>query len=331
MGGDGIAAFWSWWPAARGQIEAAIGGGGFPKTLVSEIAQRVAAIDKDLDWELSPGGVAQHALCLSAKGDPVLRRTTERWLAAAPAADATWEFHAARIGRPGSTNLTLEGHQLDFAELQFAFEVDPGREVVNVTCFHPAFAKMTEQLRGTATFLLLDGAFGEDAVERWFGGIEVSATPPDGARPAAELTAAVAELERTATRDRFAILQGKDGEGRPIVVTLNTALKRIDNLTCDHHVAVTLMLLDPRPDGLTTAEEADHLNAIEDQLGGLVAGRAVYLGRETRRGQRVMHYFAADDAALKQKLAAWADGQRARGARVEWRADPTWEARARFL
>jgi hypothetical protein len=100
MVADGIAAFWSWWPAAHGRIEAAIGGGGFPKALVSEIAARVGAIDADLDWELSPGNVAQHAFCLSAKGDPVLRRTTERWLAAAPAADSTWEFHPARIGRP---------------------------------------------------------------------------------------------------------------------------------------------------------------------------------------------------------------------------------------
>jgi hypothetical protein len=126
-------------------------------------------------------------------------------------------------------------------------------------------------------------------------------------------------------------LQGKDAEGRPIVATLNTALKRIDNLSCDHHVAVTLMLLDPRADGLTTAEEAGDLNAIEDQLGTLVGDRGVYFGRETRRGQRVIHFFAADDAEVKRSLEAWADGQRARGARVEWLADPTWAARARFL
>jgi hypothetical protein len=331
MGDGGIGGFWSWWPTARGRIEAAIGGGGFAKALVDEIAGHVAAIDAELDWELSPGGAAQHAFCLSAKGDPVLRRTTERWLAAAPAADATWEFHPSRIGRPGTTGLTLEGQRLDFSELKVAFAVDPGREVVNVECFHPAFAKMNERLRGTATFLLLDGAFGEDAVERWFGGIEASATLPDGAGPAAELTAAVAELERTATRERFGILRGKDAEGRPVFVTLNTALKRIDNLACDHHLAVTVMLLNPRPDGLTTTEEADDLNALEDQLGDVVFGQAVYFGRETRRGQRVMHYFAADDAELREKLEGWAAGQRARGARVEWRADPTWEARARFL
>jgi hypothetical protein len=331
MGDDGIAAFWGWWPTARGRIEAAINGGGFAKALVDEIGGHVNAIDPELDWELSPGNVAQHAFCLSAKGDPVLRRTTERWLAAAPAADGTWEFHPARIGRPGSATLTLEGHDLDFSQMQVAFAVDPGREVVDVDCFHPAFAKMTEHLRKTATYLLLDGAFGEDAVERWFGGIEASATLPDGARPAAELTAAVAELARTATRERFGILRGKDGEGRPIFATLNTALKRIDNLSCDHHVAVTLMLLDPRPDGLTNNEEAEDLNAIEDQLGAVVAGRAVYFGRETRRGQRVIHYFAADDAELRRQLEAWAGGQRTRSARVEWRADPTWEARARFL
>ena len=260
-----------------------------------------------------------------------MRRTTERWLAAAPTADATWEFHPARIGRRGSAPLTLAGHKVAFSELQIAFAVDPGREVVDVDCFHPAFARMDENLRARATFLLLDGAFGEDAVERWFGAIAASATLPDGAGSAAELTAAVAELERTATRERFGILQGKDREGRPIFVTLNTALKRIDNLACDQHVEVTLMLLNPRPDGLTTPEEAEDLNALEDQLGGLVAGRAAYFGRETRRGQRVMHYFAADDAELKRQLEAWAGGQRARSARVEWRADPTWEARARFL
>ena len=331
MVGDGIAAFWRWWPTVRGRIEASIDGGGFAKALIDEIGACVNAIDPELDWELSPGSAAQHAFCLSAKGDPVLRRTTERWLATAPAADATWEFHPARLGRNESMVLTLEGHELAFPELRLAFAVDPGREVVNVDCFHPAFAKMTEKLRRTAIFLLLDGAFGEDAVERWFGAIEARDTLPDGAKPSAELTAAVAELERTATRERFGILKGKDPEGRPIFVTLNTALKRIDNLACDHHVEVTLMLLNPRPDGLTTSEEAGDLNAIEDQLGGLVAGRVAYFGRETRRGQRVMHYFAADDPELKRQLEAWADGQRARSARVEWRADPTWEARARFL
>lgn len=77
MIGDAIAAFWSWWPTARGRIEATIGGGGFSNALVGEIVAQVNAIDPSVDWELSPGAKSQHAFCLSAKGDPVLRRTTE--------------------------------------------------------------------------------------------------------------------------------------------------------------------------------------------------------------------------------------------------------------
>ena len=78
MGRDGIAEFWAWWPTAGGRIQAAIEGGGFDDALVEEISARVRAIDENLDWELGPGGQSRHAFCLSAKGDPLGRRTTER-------------------------------------------------------------------------------------------------------------------------------------------------------------------------------------------------------------------------------------------------------------
>jgi hypothetical protein len=45
MAGDEIAAFWRWWPTARGRIEAAIGGGGFAEALVEETRARVNAIE----------------------------------------------------------------------------------------------------------------------------------------------------------------------------------------------------------------------------------------------------------------------------------------------
>ncbi|HEY5934329.1 MAG TPA: hypothetical protein VIU61_06840, partial [Kofleriaceae bacterium] len=92
MNSDGITAFWAWWPDGRIKIEAAISS-GFDDALVAEINERVSAIEADLDWELAPGAVAEHAFCMSAKGDPEGRLVAEIWRQRGPAADATWEYH----------------------------------------------------------------------------------------------------------------------------------------------------------------------------------------------------------------------------------------------
>lgn len=330
MGMDGIAAFWAWWPSARDRIMAAIGNRGFDAALTGEIAARVKAIDDSLSWELAPGRRAQHAFCLSPEGNPILRRTTERWLAASPPADSTWEYFPSRPGRRTEMPLAIEGHQLLFSELSVTFEVDATRELLNVTCFHPTFGKMDDRLRMTATLLILDGAFGEDDVERWFGGIAASGVPLDGARPAAALQEAISTLAGSASGERFAILKGADREGRPIVATVNAALKRINHLSRDQHVVIRLALLDPTPQGLTTQVEADDLNAMEDELGALAGSAAVYFGRETARGLRILHFFASDDPPLRQRWADWVARHPERQARVDWRADPQWEAKGRF-
>jgi len=329
---EGIAGFWKWWPAARGRIQGAIEGGGFDDALVEEIAGRVAQIGADVDWELGPGSKARHAFCLSPKGDPVVRKLTERWLRAAPAPDEIWEYHPARRGNAemGEARMEIGGVELALGEFVAAFEVDEGREVVNATCFHPAFPRMSEDLRGTATFLMLDGALGEDGVERWLGGIEPAATPPVGARPIAELRAAIQTLAGTATGERFAVMRGQDTEGRPLFVTLNFALKRIDHLACDSHVVIDLGLLRPDENGMPTNEEAEQLNTIEDELAPLLTD-AVYFGRETRAGRRVLHYFAPGDSPGKARLTAWASSHRDRDPRVAWTEDPRWTARDRFL
>jgi len=329
---EGIAEFWAWWPGTRGRIQTAIEGGGFDNALVEEVAGRVAAINPELDWELSPGAKARHAFCLSGKGNPELRRITEQWLRAAPAIDQTWEYHPARRGSAQikGARLKIGGFDIVLDDFVTAFAVDEGREVVNVRCFHPTFADMSDELRGTATFLMLDDALGEDGVERWLGGIDGVAAAPDGARPIAELRAAIDVLARSATGERFAVMRGNDAEGRPLFVTLNTALKRIDHLACDNHVVIDMAILNPDNNGLTTSDEAKDLDAIEDELQPLFTD-AVYFGRETRAGRRVLHFFAPGDSPAKQRVAAWASAHGARDVRVDWRADPRWEARARFL
>jgi hypothetical protein len=321
--------FWRWWPGAQARIAERLGKQDF-EPLAAEISERVHAIEKSLDWEIGPGKTAKLAFCISGKGDPILRRATERWLRAAPPASETWEFHAARPGGDEFEDLTLDiaGHSIVFADVVAAFEVDDSRERVDATFFHPAFPSMSEDLRVNATFLLLDGTFGEDGVERWLGEIDIVAEPPEGARPFGELKSAVEQLARTATRDKYAVLRGAI-DGAPIMVTKNCALKRIDHLDLDMHVAIELPLLDPTPEGLTTNQEADVLNAMEDELMADLGDAAVYFGRETHAGRRTLHFFAPELGRAADVIARWAERQ-GRAVDVRWRNDPTWEALGRW-
>src|SRR5437762_1556210 len=104
---DAIGEFWAWWAAARPRVEEAIATGAWGE-LTPEVAERVRAIEPRLDWEFGPGvSGARHALCLSGRGDPDLRRITESWVRAGPPPDATWEFHPARrASRPANLSLT---------------------------------------------------------------------------------------------------------------------------------------------------------------------------------------------------------------------------------
>ena len=217
------------------------------EALIAEVTAKVQAVDPKLTWELGPGGAAQHAFSLSSGGDPELRRLAARWHRAAPAADAVWEFHPARRGAPGLSDAKLQiaEHTIPLGEMRFTVTIDPNRELMNVTSFHPAFAAMPEEMRGMTTFITLDRVLGEDTVQRWLGGIRISVEPLEKGAPFATLIEAVGLLSRDATGERFTTLQGQAPDGRPMFATINLALKRIDHLACDTHVSVDVALLDP--------------------------------------------------------------------------------------
>jgi len=321
---EGIRGFWAWWAEARHRVERAIEvDGAFSDELVADISSRVEAIG-DLDWELSPGRTARHAFCLSGKGDPEARLVTELWRHRGPAADATWEYFTARQGVQGS-RIRLDDVELDRDELQVAFEVDRGRERIDARYFHPRFAELPESSRLTAVFLLLDGALGEDGVERWLGNIDAASESPTGAVPFAQFRVALDELERTATGEKFVIMKGTTETGEPLFVTCNQALKRIDHLLHTMHVAIDLAILDQNEQGLTTPADAEALNRLEDELSDALKGLAVYFGRETRPGHRVWHWYLPDDSAAQGIIERWAKQHPERRPQVAWMRDPGWE------
>jgi hypothetical protein len=322
---DGIRDFWAWWSTARHRILRAIEvEQTFTNALILDIASHVNAIDEDLDWELSPGKTAKHAFCLSPKGSPEARLTTELWRHRGPSPDETWEFFAARQGRQGS-RIEIDNVELDRDDLIVSFEVDPGRERIDATYFHPRFARLSEKMQTTALYLLLDGTFGEDAVERWLGRIVATSKKLEQGVPFRQFCDALSELERNATGEQGVLMQGETETGAPMFISCNQALKRIDHLLHTVHVAIDLVILDQNPQGLTTNADAETLDALEDELTAELAGLAVYFGRETKPGHRVMHWYVAEDSAAKPIIERWAARHAERDPHVEWIRDPTWE------
>ena len=332
MNDAGIEAFWTWWPQAGPRISAAIEARKLDEGLVAEVTGTVQAIHPKLTWELGPGGAAPNAFCLSSGGDPELRRLTERWVRAAPATDAGWEFHPAKRPMPGfaDARLQIAEHTVPLGEMRFTVTVDPHRERMNVTSFHPAFAAMPDEMQAMATFITLDRILGEDTVQRWLGGIRTGVEPLAQGAPVAMLIQAVELLARDATGERFTALEGEAPDGRPMLATINLALKRIDHLACDTHVAVDVALRDPTPDGMPNDDEAEALSDIEDELEEMITGDAVYFGRETVHGRRALHWFVAPDHPIRPALEAWAARHADRDARITWAADPRWAAADRF-
>jgi len=330
----GIDAFWTWWTQAGAgtRLGAAIDARQLDEALLAEVNGQVQAVHPKLTWELGPGAAAKHAFTLSSGGDPELRRLTERWRRAAPPADAAWEFHPAKRAAPSFADARLQigEHTVPLGEMRFTATLDPVRELIHVTSFHPAFAAMPDEMRGLTTFVTLDRILGEDIVQRWFGGIRISVEPLEHGAPFAMLNEAVGLLSRDAPGERFNDLRGEAPDGRPMVATINLALKRIDHLACDTHVIVDVALRDPMPDGLPDDTELDALSDIEDELEEMITGDAAYLGRETMHGRRALHWFVAADHPVRPALEAWAVAHADRDVRLTWAPDPRWQTADRF-
>lgn len=323
---DPIEEFWTWWTAAAPRIVAAmethdLGG------LDEEITAHVQAIDEGLKWELGPGGGDKPAFALCWDGDIERRRITERWLATAPENDPAWDYFPARPPGTGWEDLTMElgPHKVEFGKFLCAFAPDENTERVDVEIFHPATVKAPENVRGTAAFVMLDRAFGEDGVERWIGSVEIATKKPKDAVSIAELVAAVAEIQENATGDVCNLYEG-EVDGAPVFILKNEALKIIDHLHCDQVLAVTIKY-EAEATGLPAKADSDALDALEDTLIEALGDAAVYHGRETGSGERTIYMFATADAA--KLVEPWAE-KAGREIDIELAPDPTWEGLERW-
>jgi len=322
-----IAAFWQWWPGARGAVEAAVSTGEWGE-LSDRLNELVEAIDGHLHWEFSRGVRASHALVVSPAGRPELRAVAARWAEAAPPADETWEYHTSRQPDPNAfdARLRIGGAELAMEDVRYGFAVESGRQLLDVTVYHPAFPELPEELRAQVSFLSLDWLLGEEGVERWVGAVEFGGAPPADAYPPDQLRLAVERQAAEHKETLWVVLSAQDKKGWPIIATAQKALLPVRFPRFDTHVAVTLPFRETNDGGLPLSGSLDALRAFEDELTEALGTDGDLLAHETTRGTRVLHYYvdgASGAAALVQgRLAGWREGR----AKLETGYDPSLEA-----
>lgn len=330
---DPIDAFWVWWREASVELAKAYDdeSEGPSEALIEAISEKVHGIHEGLAWETGPGRNSDHHFAVSAEGDASLRVLTQRWLSRAPQPSKSWEYYAARQrGGDQKKTLTIDGRSFEYEDFTLALDVDETRAEVNVVAYHPLFAEMAEEDRVQPTFLVLDDLLGEDDVTSWIGSVDTATAEPDGAKPAAALLEAVRELRSRWDDEKVSLLKGKHPDGSPLFALMRLGLKRLDHLLHDHHLELVFELREPTEHGLTTQEEGDELNTLEEGLCAELGPRAIWIGHETYGGKRILHFHADSSPAIQDTVLRYCEAQGDWKPDLTVKHDPAWAILRRY-
>lgn len=313
-----VTAFWSWWAEHGRHLDPSS-----PGPEHERLTQLLEAVDPGLAWHLGPGSTARHRLTVSAGGLADARPAAERWVRAAPPADATWEYAPAVEADPSAFEAVLEvdGTPLDLGAVVLDVAVDLEELRVHVGVHHPAFADLADQVRGQVTFLVLDWALGEDDVARWVGGVEPLVAPPTTPRTVEDLRAAVASCEQEREPDLWSALSGEDQDGRAVFALARRGARWIDRPTLDlHHALVATFDADDR--GLPSPDTLGRLQALDDSLAATIEPRGLVVAQVTTGGTRTLHvYTDGEDQNAADAVDGWATTH---GLEPSSERDPGW-------
>ncbi|WP_148614064.1 DUF695 domain-containing protein [Nocardioides rubriscoriae] len=323
-------AFWTWWTSeGAAACEAGIADGTVA-SLVDDLNARVHALSPDLAWELGPGERAQHALVVSPEGNPEARATARRWLRAAPAPTATWEYADARPASPdpGSGAITVGDAQVDFASIRVAATVVAHH--VDVVVHHPLLRTLPEQARGSVVFICLDHALGESECETWVGNVEAALEEPAETVDLAGLRDLVAQVRADALDDdgrpTWVMLQGRQDDGAPLMALAQVPLAPSWAPHLDDHLAVDVPFADATAEGLPAAGALDDLRGLEDHVTERLGEAGRLVAHETGRGRRTLHYYVDSarptSGVVEGVVAGWDQGT----VEVTRTHDPAWQA-----
>ncbi|MFV0458707.1 MAG: DUF695 domain-containing protein [Actinomycetales bacterium] len=317
--------FWGWWrDQGRETVTSELTADRLAE-LEPLLSQRVQAIHPELSWELSRGGHAEHALVITAAGDPALRPTARRWLQHAPPADATWEFHDTR--QPCDVDgLTLSFHDVDIHLGDTVVGTESTPALVHVQVFNPGLLRLDARASLEAAFLTLDSALGEEATETWLGEVSVVRERPPNGMSLTTLRGVVAELAREVTSGDglLSMLEARTRKG-PLLAMVREPLRPMIAPHLDTHVLVSVPFTTRGSSGMPTDEGLEHLQAFEEHLTTLAGDSGRWVGVETCAGVRRIHFYADSStpvvAQIDAGVAGWTDGR----VTVKAEHDPGWD------
>ena len=315
---DAIEEFWEWWAGVRDRLADAIDH-ETPTDIPDELTDKVWRIHPELDWQLAPGSDARHSLNLVSGGTRILRLVAELWRRTGPAADDTWEYHAARVPFPPEAFL-VSGQEVDPDDATISITPDTTYRRLDMEVGHPAFASLSDDDAREVAMYLLDAVLGEDDAERWVG--ILTTTPEPQATAYADLASTVARL-----------VDGWEGDGWEDVseqydgvveARVDRSLKWIDHLDKPIYAEVTVSSLVNDVDGFPADLEMRRLDTLTAELLDRLGDAAVLAGTATGDGERSLHLFLRNDPALNEAVQAWADANPNRSIETEFAADEQW-------
>lgn len=330
-GTDGITDFWSWWTAEGAGASAAAIADREPDRMADVIGARVDAIHPDLAWELTAGEVSEHALVVTAAGNPELRPIARRWLLGAPPADPTWSYDDHRPAVAEPDGITLQGGPgtpaIGFADMTVGARRAGAK--LDVSIHHPAFSDLPEQARMQVAFLTLDATLGENDTELWIGQVTTATAPPIDGFGLGALRALVADLRHDSLDDdgrpKWALLQGEGANG-PVLALARSPLHPLFGPMFTRHVAAHVPYAARSDAGLPDGPSLDALRDLEDQLEAAIGDQGVVVAHESSAGVRTFHAYLDPDADATDRVVAlldpWPDGD----VRIKVTdGDPGWE------
>ena len=171
-----VTEFWEWFPDAAHRFEAAAETDD-PQDVVSEIGDFMEATLPGLSWALGRGESGEHSFTLTGEGLVPKQLLAAYWHSRAIDLPG-WTFFASRQPSTPDTLKDLaigvsDEEQVDAANVVVKTSIDEEEELIDLTAWHPALARVDEEYHFQILFLLLDEALGEFGVQTWLGKIEV--------------------------------------------------------------------------------------------------------------------------------------------------------------
>lgn len=324
-----VTRFWSWWDAKGARETAAAIVAGKPERMFGPMAKYLTAIHPGLVWEFGSGPEGQNILVVTSEGDPALRAITSRWLQAAPPASEIWDYSCSRLPTtdPATSVLILNGAQIDVTSVGVCADVS--RSHVDVTMYHPGFAKLPTDQHMVTAFMLLDTVLGEAAVDSWVGTVTAGTEPPPDLVPLIDLPAVVndlaAELTDAEGERPWLVTRRATDSGAPVLSSAQVPLRAASAPHLDTYVDVSVSFSEWTPGGLPAPASLKRLREFQDLVSGRLGVRGRVVAHETREGVRTLHlYVDSTTSAVKQVREAinnWTQGT----VSVTEERDPSWE------